>query len=209
MSRSFYVDSLILNRSPPLPQTNGDHARPAVSIHHHARRSPDTKSTTIPCFRPHTDALSSCPLCVRDHVAATAHPCQPRLPPLTTTLPSLFKSPIPLPGAHHSSSHHPHHPHHHHHHHHHTASTRSLLEAYQEAQLRQGSLPLSPARLSPHHTPVSSHHEPFRPTSDPRRIHFLPVGKTTFSFQINLDEKNNNCFLNYHITNVLDLRNTK
>ncbi|XP_072171325.1 GS homeobox 1-like [Diadema setosum] len=174
MSRSFYVDSLILNRTPPLSQTNGsEHPRPPVAIHHPARQSPDTKSSSLSCFRPHTDSLSSCPLCVRDHVAA-AHPCHTRLPPLSAnSLPTLFKSPLPLPGPHPTSGH-PHH--HHHHHHHHSSATRSFLEAYQEAHLRQGSLPLSPARLSPHHTPVSSHHEPFRPASDPRRIHFLPVG---------------------------------
>ncbi|XP_041463911.1 GS homeobox 2-like [Lytechinus variegatus] len=203
MSRSFYVDSLILNRTPPLTPTNGtDHPRTPVSIHHHSRSSPDTKPSSISCFRPHTDPLSpSCPLCVRDHVAAATHPCHPRLPPLTTSLPSIFKSPLPLPGPHPASGHHPHH----HHHHHHSNATRSFLEAYQEAHLRQGSLPLSPARLSPHQTPVSSHHETFRSSADPRRIHFLPVGSERHQTDDQIRESSKRIRTAFTSTQLLEL----
>ena len=172
MSRSFYVDSLILNRPTPTTIDRNHTALVASRV----ASSLQSAKNGLSCFSHHHDALDSCSLCVRDHHTPTS--CSTRLPPLPPT--SIFnttKVAIPIP--HSTSSHH--HP---------GAVTpphRSILDHHIPAErtgcrdhhLRTSPVGLATTHVTRHGTPPSPpSHLQYRSSIDPRRLSpYLPVGK--------------------------------
>ena len=151
MSRSFYVDSLILNQP---PSSERDHPRTPPSMHH---RNGEPKA--LRCYQTHTDTVPTCPICVRDQAQATCGRL-PGMPPTSGV--TVFKSPLNLPP--HSTSGHR------------VLPARPYLDSYRDHHLHPASLGLPPPHGLSQHTPPTSHSS-YRPTIDPRRLQYLPMGK--------------------------------
>ncbi|XP_038057153.1 GS homeobox 1-like [Patiria miniata] len=158
MSRSFYVDSLILNQP---PSSEREHPRTPPSMH--LRTNGEPKS--LRCYQTHhTDTIPTCPICVRDQSQATCVGRLPGMPPPTSAAVAVFKSPLAsLAPSHHSPSEH-----------HRMLPTRSYLESCRDHHLHPSSLGLPPPHSMSQHTPPSSHTS-YRPTIDPRRLQYLPM----------------------------------
>ncbi|XP_072039638.1 uncharacterized protein [Amphiura filiformis] len=165
MSRSFYVDSLILNR--PTPTTlDRNHAVVASRVASSLQRK------GLDCFSSQ-HGLDSCTLCVRDLPATT---CASRFSPLPPT--SIFSTtPVAIPIPPHSSSSH--------HHQHHGAVTppshRSILDRHGDVGCRDhhrtSPLSLATTHVTRHGTPPSPPHLQYRTSIDPRRLSpYLPMG---------------------------------
>ncbi|KAJ8028815.1 GS homeobox 2 [Holothuria leucospilota] len=177
MSRSFYVDSLILNQPTSKATNNRTSPRAETSLHRHCN-SDDSKSLT--CF-PHLESLGNCALCVRE--STNSHSCS-ILPPFhyQKTTSGLFRTSLPLHGAQSSPltlrhSHHTLSP-----------SPRPFLDLChpENALKRTGAalgITVAPPHLPQRHSPDRSrtpHHlsHPYRPVSEQRRLQCLPAEST-------------------------------
>ncbi|XP_002732050.2 GS homeobox 1-like [Saccoglossus kowalevskii] len=149
MSRSFYVDSLILNKPSPRHAVEGDHHALPMGHHH----SHGTDASLVHCTNPYPGKSDSsvngiCPLCVRAEPITT---CSTISPMVTTTAP-IFKPPSSAT----------------------TVMSHSITSPYLEhhRDLRHPALGFSPSL--PRHattTPATA----FRFPVDPRRIQCLPM----------------------------------
>ena len=151
MSRSFYVDSLILNQP---PSNERDHPRTPPSMHHRA-----SEPKALRCYQTHTDTIPTCPICVRDQAQATCGRL-PGMPPTSGV--TVFKSPLNLP-SHTTGGHR-------------VLPTRPYIDSCRDHHLHPSALGLPTPHSLSQHTPPTSH-SAYRPTIDPRRLQYLPMGK--------------------------------
>ncbi|XP_077984874.1 GS homeobox 1-like [Glandiceps talaboti] len=116
MSRSFYVDSLILNKPSPRHAVEGDHQ--TLAIGHNHTHGNETSVNAIHCNTPYPgkpDAVvnNMCPLCIRGEPTTCS-----TINPMVTTTVSMFKPPASVANVishpittpyleHHRDRHHP------------------------------------------------------------------------------------------------------
>lgn len=176
MSRSFYVDSLILNQPSTKQSTNRPSPRTETTLHRHCT-SEDTK--TLSCF-PHLEPLGNCALCVRE--STNPHSCS-ILPPFhyQKATSGLFRTSLPLHGAQSSplTLRHAHHAL--------SPPPRQFLDLChpENALKRTGGLGIvAPPQFSQRHSPErgrSPHHHlthPYRSVTEQRRLQCLTAGKS-------------------------------